>query len=237
MKKIICLAVCLTLTGVSARSETSLRLGASDADIVINVAASERSLLLFGAAEAGGDIVLRILGPPRPLTVIRREQFYGRLWINSQSDIYHDAPSFIRIASTAPLENLLDEKEKIASGLALDKIMAAPQSHGDAIRQRYQEKELWFCCDALALRADGLFSYALALPADAPVGTYRAEAMLVKNGRVAASARAEFAARYGGLNAVLERLSRGSGLLYGVLAVLMALLMGFASAILFRRLA
>ena len=63
------------------------------------------SVVLFGATDGGGDIVVVVRGPARDLTV-RRKSRVGPIWINTRQFIFEDVPGFYALATSRPIEEI-----------------------------------------------------------------------------------------------------------------------------------
>ena len=84
--------------------------------------------------------------------------------------------------------------------------------------------------------ADGvLYRARISIPSQVPVGTYTAETFLVDEGKVIAAATREIEIGKSGFERWVERTARRHGFLYGLAAVLLSLLLGWAAAEIFRR--
>jgi hypothetical protein len=75
----------------------------------------------------------------------------------------------------------------------------------------------------------------LTIPARVPVGRYTAETFLVSNGKVLAVASREIDIRKTGFDRFVANAAENHGLLYGLLATLLSLSLGWSAGRLFRR--
>jgi uncharacterized protein (TIGR02186 family) len=73
------------------------------------------------------------------------------------------------------------------------------------------------------------------IPARVPVGTYTAETFLIKDGRVIAGAVRDIRIEKRGFERFVARAAQRWSLAYGLVAVALSLLFGWAAAALFRR--
>ncbi len=80
-----------------------------------------------------------------------------------------------------------------------------------------------------------LFRARLSLPADIPVGLHVVEAYLFKNGRLVDQTSLPLKIAKSDWEQTISRTARSQSLLYGVLAVLLAVLTGWLGRIIFRR--
>ncbi|WP_076068732.1 TIGR02186 family protein [Sphingomonas montana] len=220
-------------------------------DIVYSFTGAE--LLLFGAILYPGgrlptrdaDIAIVIKGPAEPI-VLREKQKVAGMWINADSARFRSVPSFYAIATSRPLNTLVDDRTAAVYELGVDNIQLSPASGKVPDEQRRLERGLVDLKRRAGLYAeeqDGvqisegvLYRARIHLPARVPVGTYTAETFLLQGGRVVAGATREIAIEKSGFERYVAAAAADRAFLYGLFAVLVSLLLGWAGALLFRRL-
>ena len=74
--------------------------------IAINTGFTGASVVLFGAIEGSGDIVVAVRGPDREMAVWRKGKVAG-IWVNAESVTFHNVPTFYAVASSRPLDSIL----------------------------------------------------------------------------------------------------------------------------------
>ena len=209
-------------------------------------------LLLFGAVVYPGgrppdrqvDIAVVLRGPVQPILVREKEKIAG-IWMNADSNRFRSAPSFYAVASSRPIADLLDERTAAIYELGLDNLQLSPG--GGAL----PEKERRFEAGLLDLRrrhglyaenSSGveitggvLYRATIAIPSQVPVGTYTAETFLVDRGKVIAAATRDIQIDKSGFERFVALAARRHEGLYGLAAVAMSLVMGWAAAAFFRR--
>jgi len=209
-------------------------------------------LLLFGAILYPGgkaparpaDIVVVLRGPVEPI-VVREKQKIAGIWMNADSNRFRSAPSFYAVASSRPIAQLVDERTASIYEMGLQNLQLSPG--GGAL----PEKERRFEAGLLDLRRrQGLYAEhpqgveinqsvlyraTIAIPSQVPVGTYTAETYLVDRGRVLAAATREIEIGKSGFERFVALAARRHAVLYGVVAVLLSLGLGWAAGALFRR--
>jgi uncharacterized protein (TIGR02186 family) len=85
------------------------------------------------------------------------------------------------------------------------------------------------------LTTSGMVCAAIALPTNVPVGTYLVDAYLFDNGIAIAAQTIPLVVSKVGFEADIYNLAQRQGALYGVAAILLALLAGWVAHLLFRR--
>lgn len=209
-------------------------------------------LLLFGAILYPGgkaparpaDIVVVLRGPVEPI-ILREKQKIAGIWMNADSDRFRSAPSFYAVASSRPIKQLVDERTAAIYEMGLQNLQLSPG--GGAL----PEKERRFESGLLELRrrqglyaehSNGveinqgvLYRATIAIPSQVPVGTYTAETFLVDRGRVLAAATRDIQIGKSGFERFVALAARRHAILYGLVAVLLSLGLGYAAGALFRR--
>lgn len=214
-------------------------------------------LLLFGAildpsgARAGQDydIVVVLKGPTQPIQLREKERL-GPIWMNAESTAFRSAPSFFAVSSSSPIEDIVDEKTAAIYELGLEFIQLSPSGTIDLeeqtrfaaglvdLRQRQGLYKEEVNTDSnmdmgVQISEQVLYQSRISLPSNVTTGTYTAETFAIANGRVIASAISEVEVKKVGFERYIEEKSQHNGLLYGLIAVLLSVLMGWMAGRLF----
>ena len=224
----------------------------SSRSVEIRYSFSGAQLLLFGAIlyprgrapERPADIVVVLRGPVQPI-ILREKQKLAGIWMNADSNRFRSAPSFYAVASSRPIAQLVDERTAAIYEMGVQNLQLSPG--GGAL----PEKERRFEAGLLDLRnrqglyaeypsgveiTEGvLYRATITIPSQVPVGTYIAETFLVDRGRVLAAATRDIEIGKTGFERFVTLAARRYALLYGIVAVLMSLVLGYGAAVLFRR--
>jgi uncharacterized protein (TIGR02186 family) len=236
-----------------------LLIGQRDAILVPEVSQNEiqvrqgftgTRLLLFGAIldpsgqRAGReyDIVVVLKGPSEPIRLREKEQV-GGIWINAGSTDFRSAPSFFAMASSAPIDEIVDEKTAAIYEFGLEFIQLSPSGVIEPVEQlRFTEGLVdlrrrmgLYKVDVggVEIQEQVLYQARIELPSNVTTGTYTAETFAIAGGRVIASAVAEVEVRKVGMERLVETFSQRYSFWYGVSAVLLSVAMGFAAGRLF----
>ncbi|MGB1026463.1 MAG: TIGR02186 family protein, partial [Rhodospirillaceae bacterium] len=81
----------------------------SDHLIAITTAFTGTDVLLFGATDGPGDVVMVVRGPITSKVVRRKDRIGGLVWANHDSVTFEEIPSFYRVASSRPLDEFAPE--------------------------------------------------------------------------------------------------------------------------------
>ena len=220
--------------------------------VEIRYSFSGAQLLLFGAILYPGgraparpaDIVVVLRGPVQPI-VLREKQKLAGIWMNADSNRFRSAPSFYAVASSRPINQLVDERTAAIYELGLQNLQLSPG--GGAL----PEKERRFEAGLLDLRrreglyaeypsgveinAGVLYRATISIPSQVPVGSYTAETFLIDRGRVLAAATREIEIDKSGFERFVALAARRHAFLYGLISVILALGLGYAAGVMFRR--
>ena len=224
----------------------------SQHDVKVRQGFTGTELLLFGAvldprgrAGQGYDIVVVLKGPTEPIRLREKDRFAG-VWVNSESNDFRSVPSYFAVASSRPIEQIVDEKTAAIYEFGTRYIQLSPSGNINPednrrfarglvdLKQRqglYKED-----MDGVQITQGVLYQARISLPSNVTTGTYVAETFAVTQGRVIASAESEVEVRKVGLEREVENFSQNFGLLYGALAVMLSVLMGWGAGRLFARL-
>jgi len=209
-------------------------------------------LLLFGAILYPGgktpnkpaDIAVVLKGPFQPIT-IREKQKVAGIWVNAQSARFRSAPTFYAVASSRPLEKLIDERTASIFELGLGNLQLSPASGDTPAEQLRFEAGLIDLRKRAGLYAESpnsvkitdevLYRARLAIPARVPVGNYTAETYLIQGGRVIAAASLDVEIHKSGFERYVASAAQDHPISYGLIAVVLSVVMGWLAGVVFRR--
>jgi uncharacterized protein (TIGR02186 family) len=207
-------------------------------------------LLLFGAilsrdgtrAARDYDIVVVLKGPTQSIVVREKAKIAG-MWINADSTEFRSAPSYYALASSKPIADIVDDKTAAIYELGLPWLQLSPIGAIDPGEQtRFssglvdlnQRNGLYRADEAgVTVKEQVLYQARISLPSSVPIGTYTAETLAISKGRVVASASSEVEVRKLGFERVIADFAEDQSFLYGLIAVLVSVMMGWIAGRLF----
>lgn len=222
-----------------------------EVDIVYSFTGAE--LLLFGAIiypdgrtpKRDADIAVVLRGPTNSMILREKRKLFGLIWANADSTRFQSVPGYYAIASSRPLERLVDERTAAIYELGLGNIQLSPVEAESPDRQRRFENglitlrrknELFAERPSSVEITDGvLYRARLYIPARVPTGRYVAETFLIRDGRILAAATRDIEIRKSGFERFVARAAEASPFVYGLVAIMMSLSFGFAASALFKR--
>lgn len=208
------------------------------------------SLLLFGAVDPvphgpvdGIAVVLR--GPSENVVIRQKRKQFG-IWANGAAYYMGPLPGFMAVVSSAPLPVLAPEKERRFLGLGIDSLepnilRGTPEAQETAAALqaflRLKSRDALYAQNPTAVEIidERLFRAEINLPAGMPVGVYVTEFFAFKNGRLVGYRTGELPVDIVGAGHILHEAAYQQSLLYGLIGVMLAVMMGWGAAVLFRR--
>lgn len=219
-------------------------------DIVYSFTGAE--LLLFGAILYPGgktpsrqaEIAVVIRGPAKSVLIREKRKIAG-IWVNAESARFRSVPSFYALAASRPINELIDSRTATIYELGIDNLQLSPVGVNDRdVARRFdtglvdlKRRGGYYSETAhgVEITEGVLYRARIAIPARVPVGAYTAETYLIDNGRVVAAATRKVDIAKSGFEAFVARAAERSALLYGIVAVILSLSLGWIAAIAFRR--
>lgn len=236
----------LLASGQAAAAEQPLVADMSQDSISITSSFTGTEILLFGAIDGPGDVVVVVQGPREDLVVRRKARVSG-IWMNRKSVTFNGVPAYYAVASSRPLEDIAPRAVRARYRLGGDYLdfAVAADTQGLAGQEliefraailRNKAREELFVIDEGQVRfRDQLFRTSLVFPANAPEGDYSVNVYLLRAGRVVDSQENVLSIRKAGLERTIFDLANEQPALYGLIAIVIALFAGWIAAVAFRR--
>jgi uncharacterized protein (TIGR02186 family) len=213
--------------------------------VAITAGFTGADVLLFGATDGPGDIAVVVRGPAAD-TVVRRKERFGPIWVNGTAVALRSIPSYYRVASNRPLEEIAPKLllSRFQIGLENIRLINAEKVASTELTTEFRqalvrlklEGELYDQgLGAVSQMSNRLFRTELHFPAHVPTGTYLVEVYLFRNGQIASAEILPLAISKTGIGAEIYDFAYNWAPLYGLLAVLLAAAAGWAANAAFRR--
>ncbi|MEQ9447304.1 MAG: TIGR02186 family protein, partial [Rhodospirillaceae bacterium] len=93
--------------------------------VAITTGFTGTDVLLFGATDGPGDIAVVVRGPAGD-AVVRRKERFGPIWVSGTTVTLRDVPSYYRVASSRPLEDVAPQLLLSRFQIGLNNIRAVP---------------------------------------------------------------------------------------------------------------
>lgn len=216
----------------------------SSRQIEITTGFTGTSLLLFGAIDGAGDVIVVVRGPRREVVVRRKERVAG-IWVNGSAQNFESVPGYYFVASSRPLTDIASEATLDRLQIGIDRVHlrvagSPPPAQAKVFRTGLVDLKkvqgLFSVAPArVSVVDERLFRADLTFPANVPTGPYTADVYLFRGGEVVGSTRTTLAVRKAGLEAAVYDFAHQHSAIYGILAIMIALFAGWLAGAIFRK--
>jgi uncharacterized protein (TIGR02186 family) len=246
MRTAIAVAAALVLLQIPADAarDDALAIDLSQDLIGISTGFKGADVLLFGATDGEGDVIIVVRSPSSQVIVRRKERVAG-IWVNATELVFDDAPGFYHVAASAPLEELLPLPILNANQIGTDHIVFNPHfllsldqeaAFRSALIRNKQRSSLYTeGIRDVSFRGSRLFRTRVELPANVPTGDYRVTVYQVRDGAISDRSESLLRVRKVGLEAKITEFAFEQAPLYGLIAVIIALIAGWFAGFVFRK--
>jgi uncharacterized protein (TIGR02186 family) len=217
----------------------------SEYRIAIDSDFSGKRMLLFGARNDPGHLVIVVRGPERDVTIRKKSRVFG-VWVNSQQLTLRDVPSYYAITGSRKLGELGPSPLYPSLEIGLPSIdltgygVDTPQDRQafvDAFFQLQTENNLYSDFQRpVSFMGSTLFKTALYFPDNLPRGEYAVDIYLLEDGILRSMQTLPLVVDKVGFDAFIYRLAHEHAFLYGLLAIMIAVGAGWLVSYLFSRL-
>ena len=212
--------------------------------IEITTSFSGTRLLLFGATEGVGDVVVVVRGPSRREVIRKKERILGIL-VNREAVTFDAVPGYYFQASTRPLSKIATKEVFAKHRIGTTRLLLKPQdgtspalagNYRSALLRLKQNHNLYTAPSSpIEIIGGRLFRVELVFPSNVPTGLYGAEIYLFQNGRAISISRKTLAVRKAGVEATIFEFAHQHAALYGIFAIVVALFAGWLAGVIFRK--
>ena len=238
----VCFIFLITALPASGR-ELAIDLTKTNVPITANFVGSD--LMLYGASDSGGDVIVVVRGPNKD-HIIRRKKKSAIIWINDMEITFLDAPSYYFLASTRPLNNFLSDniarREQIGYPAMALKVKGFIENASiikdfrKALIKKKKKQGLYGEGPGLvSYKGKHLFRTRLHFPANVPVGDYNIDIYVFKDGKIVNKESTVLPIQKKGIEAQVYNFAHQHALSYGIMAILVAAFAGWLASVLFRK--
>ncbi|MDV7270739.1 TIGR02186 family protein [Thioclava sp. A2] len=251
MIRALLLSFALIFAFAQSLAAESVVAGLSHDNIGITASFNGSEILIYGAVKRESPfpnekplhVIVTLEGPSETVKIRRKSREMG-IWVNTDSVIVGAAPTYYSIATTGPIEEILDPtvdvRERIGIPLAV-RAFSGPIEVSDArpftqALLRIREGEGLYSLNegGVHLVEQTLFRADFKLPSNLIEGDYKTRIFLLRDGQLVDRYQTAIYVRKVGLERWLYMLSQDYAALYGLLALALAVFAGWAAAAIFR---
>lgn len=242
----LCLSFIVHLSSfiVPSAQATPLVADLSNYRIDIDSGFNGTRIFLFGARNDNGDIVAVIRGPQKDYIVRKKEEIAG-IWVNRDRMRFWGVPDFYAIATSKPLNEIEQTSLFRQLGIGQENLLSPPPSpksrtsfeqFADAFLRYQHERRLYMKePDPVSFMGETLFKTVIEFPDDIPPGAYTAEIYLISDGEVVGMQSTPITVVKSGIDAFLFMYAHDYPALYGITAVVLALVIGWFAGRMFEK--
>ena len=220
-------------------------------DINITASFDGAKITVYGAIDPklhnNTFIIITILGPSAKLKISKKKKYFGVWLVSANNSKLLNAPGYYAMATndnnfTLANSEFLKENEigwdnvkiNTAKGMSLEE---DKEGYKNILKNFYEKRNLLVIeKPGIEIFEDTLFRVDFELPGITPTGEYKVNTFLVnKTGYLLSSWQNNVKVTKGGMGAYLYEYSKKHSFLYGLLAALGAILLGFTASEIFRR--
>jgi uncharacterized protein (TIGR02186 family) len=233
----IVLIVLLTTMGRTTLAD-ALVADLSEHLVQINLSFTGKQVLLYGAIEGEGNVVVIVQGPRQPVTVRRKARIAG-VWANDVSVTFDDAISFYQVMASAELDEWLPFTLRERHQIGVEYLNFSPREEISPaekadfqtalIRNKQKLGHYGMLEGRVSVLGGRLFRTEIFFPANVPTGIYNLEAFLVRDGEMISAQKTPLYVSKSGIEAEIFNLAQNFPEIYGILAILIAVAAGLAA--------
>ena len=238
------------------RGPETVEIDVSTRSIPIEADFSGTRIVIFGAihnsrqeaAESGYyDIAVVVWGPSETL-VARQKSRVAFIWVNTRSLSVEDVPAYYAFISTRPIEEIADKALLAKYRIGFDNVPMRIEEGGGGfsaeeqaafrqavIRQKIKANLYREADYGLSFSGPSLFRATLDVPANVPVGEFKVQAFLFHQGTLLSSTTRKLVIEKQGAERLVYALAYDHPFIYGVVAVLAAILAGLIASAIFKK--
>ena len=203
-------------------------------------------ILLFGAYDGkkGDDIIVIVTGPKGLVTVQKKEKILG-VWVNTKKVNYINTPKYLSISTNRRIDDILNKKTQKITEIGLNnlKIRVQPgikvENEGSwrkALTRNMLKSNLWSMNEnSITLNKDSLFRSYLELPSNVITGQFEVKILHYRNSELVSQQINSINVSKSGISAEIYDIAQNYSTLYGIFAVLLAVLVGWGTNLIFRK--
>jgi uncharacterized protein (TIGR02186 family) len=232
------------------REEVQADISTRDISIQSNFTGIE--ILIFGsvdfsqtpAPDAGSyDVIMVVRAPGQPIVARRKERVAG-IWVNGTGKVYPSVPGFYAVLSSRPFRAITSDETLKTLGIGLANLDFGRHMQGDpgeetfrsaVVRLKEQQRLFQEYDDGVSFIGRSLFRASVDLPVNVPIGRYTADVYLFRDGMLVSKSQSTLQVNKVGFERMIYLLAFRYPFIYGLLAVVVAVLVGLAGWVAFRR--
>ena len=244
---LITLFFCLFLTNILYADKAYFDL--SDESIKINTNFNGREVIIFGISDPSYDTILVLKGPNKNARLTIKERLFG-IWVDTKKFTYKEIPSIFFIASSSPINKILDEniiRQKRLNFKNFDNNLSNKNNQDTKIFEdnlyewnrnliRKQKENNFYKKYNLEIVDNKLFQTRVFFPPNTIPGEYNVNILQVKSRKIISDDNKTIIIKKTGFGNKIYEFAQKKPFFYGIICIIFAALSGLIAATVFRRL-
>jgi len=217
--------------------------GISTNEINVDTEFKGAQILLFGAKNDAGNVVITVRGPRKNFIISKKENLLG-IWYNGERIKFKNSYGFYSLFSTyndgEMIQQDLNEFELGKNNIQFEIQNKLSPSKINEFRVQFidllEQKKLYSVgTNPIDFLDETLFKLIIDFPKNILLGTYVLEIYLINNGSVLSFQSIPIYVNQVGVSAQISKFASEQSVLYGVIAVFLAIIVGFTANYFFAR--
>ena len=243
---IISLLIIVSAPDLKAKNQIVADLSQDNVEISTDFLGAK--ILLFGAYDGkkGDDIIIVVTGPKGLVTVQKKEKVFG-VWVNTQKINYINSPRYLNILSNRDINDILNQRTRKIAEIGLNNLNVRIQPGKvvskekekiwrKALTRNMLKSKLWSLNEnSVYLNKNVLFRSYLTLPSNVPTGIFNVKILHYRNNKLISKETSTINVLKSGISAEIYNIAQNYSTLYGIFAVVLAVLIGWITNLIFRK--
>lgn len=200
-----------------------------------------------GESAPGDDVIVKITSAPADIHLKYKGKAAGIFWMKLGTLVYKDIPGTYLVSTSAPVATVLSPAERDMNNIgfdALQKKVKITAEHGELPAGDWFGQFLDFKKNEniyalhegdVKVNPNGGYTLSLNWPFQAQPATYSIEVLTAKNGQITGKAKSSVKVEMTGMVATISDLASNHRAVYGTIAIVVALAVGFAVGNIFKK--
>jgi uncharacterized protein (TIGR02186 family) len=193
--------------------------------------------------EGNYDVITVIRSPDEPLVARRKERVAG-IWVNNAGRTFPGVPGFYAVLATRPFKAITTEDTLRALGIGFANLDLGKRGEDDSketayrsavIRLKQDQNLFQEHDDGVSFIGRSLFRASVDLPVNVPLGRYTTDVYLFRDGQLISNSESTLEVSQVGFERAVSQLARNHPFIYGLAAVVIAVVVGLFGWAAFRR--
>jgi len=202
-------------------------------------------LTIDGKCALNEDLIVKISNTPGEAHMKFKGKAGGIFWMKIGDISFANVPTAYLLATSQNLDSMLSREEQIKEGIGFEAIKEGAEIESSAegmdkaqwinefINFKKEEK-LYRVEEGTITNQNGKYHLEMEWPFQAAPDTYNIEVLAVRDGKIVDRAESNLTVERAGIVAQLTELAFNQAAVYGIIAIVIAMVAGFAVGVLFK---